>query len=188
VRIGLFGGTFNPIHNGHLNLAKEAKAKLNLDKVIFIPSYIPPHKSIDGLTGAEDRIRMIELAIGDTKGFEISRYEIEKKEKSYSINTVEYFKAKYPDDTKLFFLIGEDSSDGLASWKDANKLFKLCRFVAFNRPGFQGKEHPGVKKVNIEPLDISSTRIRKAVKDKKSTRALIPVAVEDYIKSKNLYK
>lgn len=189
MRVGLLGGTFNPVHNGHLNLAKAAKDRLKLDKVIFIPSYIPPHKKADNLIDAQERLRMIELAIKERADFEISRYEIDKKQISYTIDTVKYLKGSYPEDTEIFFLIGADSSGELKTWKDIDKLSRLCRFVVGDRPGFsRNSEHPWLEKIEITATDVSSSQIRRRIREGKKISGLLPKAVEDYIRTNNLYK
>lgn len=189
MRTGLFGGTFNPIHNGHVSLAQGAKEQLKLDRVIFIPAFIPPHKSSNELADAGDRFRMIELAIAGRPGFEISRFEIEKEAKSYSIETLKYFKASYPEDAEFFFLIGADALKGLSDWKDIDKAFELCKFAVCNRPGFQeDSRYPDIEKIDIADVDISSTQIRKRIKKGESIKGLLPQTVESYIKEKNLYK
>lgn len=189
MRIGLFGGTFNPVHNGHIALAEGAIKGLKLHKIIFIPAYIPPHKSTQGLIGAQQRFKMVELAAGRRPGFEVSRFEIDEKETSYSVKTLEHFKKDYPADTEFFFLIGADSLKGLTAWKDINKVLRLCRFGVCNRPGFPTDiRYPKVERFNIKPSYISSTDIRERIKTHRPVKGLMPAAVEDYIIKNNLYK
>jgi len=189
MRVGLLGGTFNPIHNGHIVLAEEALRQLSLDKVIFIPTFIPPHKDPTKLIDAQHRLKMIELAIGANPKFEISRCEIERGQKSYSIDTVEYFKKSYPEGTEFFFLIGADNFKKLDKWRDINRLLTLCRFIVADRRGFsEGLKYPGVERIKITPVDISSTEIRRRIKSARPITRLLPKAVEDYIISNNLYK
>lgn len=189
MRIGLLGGTFNPIHNGHLNLAEEAKRTLKLDKIIFIPAYIPPHKGADNLIDAEVRFRMIELAIGGRGDFEILRYEIDKRQICYTIDTVEYLKDSYPEDTEIFFLIGADSLGELDTWKDIEELSKLCRFVVCDRPGFSKiLKYPWLERIDITPIDVSSSQIRRRIREGRDITGLLPKAVEDYIRRNSLYK
>ena len=189
MRIAIFGGTFNPIHKGHIFLANQAKKSLQLDKVIFIPAYIPPHKKSDGIISSDKRFSMIRLAVWGNPYFGVSRYEIDRKEKVYSVETVRHFKSVLPKDTKLFFLIGADSLKGLDKWKDSKKLFNLCEFAVFSRPGFSlGKETQGIRAMKIDALDISSTQVRELIKQGKSIRALVPQTVAAYIKRRGLYK
>ena len=189
MRIAIFGGTFNPIHKGHMCLAKQAKKALKLDKIVFVPAYIPPHKSSQGVIGADKRFHMIELAISGKPDFSVSRYEINKKKKVYSVETVAYFKKVFPKNTQLFFLAGADSLKGLSRWKKSDRLIGLCEFVAFSRPGFElDTKTPRIKTINMTALDISSTCVRECIKKDKSITGLVPKAVADYIKQKSLYR
>ncbi|UCD55099.1 MAG: nicotinate-nucleotide adenylyltransferase [Candidatus Omnitrophota bacterium] len=187
-RIGILGGTFNPVHNAHLHIAKQALKKLHLDKIIFIPAYIPPHKKIYGNITATDRIHMLRLAIKSEKRFAISLYEIRKKGKSYSIKTIRFLKKKYGKRTGLFFLIGADSLKGLPGWKDAGGLLKLAQFVVVPRPGFAVKNRvPGILKIDIPKKDISSTKIRRLLREKEPIKRFVPKRVYRYIKEHKLY-
>lgn len=189
MRIGLLGGTFNPIHNGHLKLAEEAHSKLKLDKVIFIPAFLSPFKYAHDLIDAEDRYKMVELVIGGRSDFEISRYEIDKKGISYTIDTVRYFRNSYPEDTKFFFLIGADTVSELKDWRDIEELSMLCRFVVCDRPGFiKDSNYPWLESIDITLTDVSSTEIRRRIREGQEISELLPKAVEDYIRENNLYK
>ena len=187
-RIGILGGTFNPVHNAHLHIAKQSLKKLRLDKVIFIPAYMPPHKKIYGNVATNDRIRMLRLALKDEKRFAILLYEIRKKGKSYSIKTIRFLKRRYGKRARLFFLIGADSLRGLPRWKDAGGLLRLAQFVVVPRPGFAMRSPaPGILKVYIPKKDISSTKIRRMLKEGKSIKAFVPEKVYRYIEEKELY-
>lgn len=189
MRIGLLGGSFNPVHNGHIAIAKAALKELDLDRVLFIPVYIPPHKGAEGLIDAQGRYRMLELAAEKEPKFEISRYEIDKKQVSYSIDTLRYLKGAYPTGTEFFFLIGSDSLNELDTWKDIEQLKRLCRFAVCHRPGFDTDEGAaGIVKIEMEPFDISSTQIRSYVKEGRPIKGLLPEKVEEYIEGKRLYK
>jgi len=189
MRIAIFGGTFNPIHKGHMFLAKQAKKTLKLDKVVFVPAYIPPHKSSQGIIDADKRFHMIELAISGKPNFTVSRYEIDKKKKVYSVETAAHFKKVFPKGTQLFFLTGADSLKGLDKWKDADKFFDLCEFVVFSRPGFGlGTKELRIRAIEINALDVSSTQVRARIKKDKSITDLVPKLVADYIKHKRLYR
>jgi nicotinate-nucleotide adenylyltransferase len=191
MRIAIFGGTFNPIHKGHMFLARQAKRALNLDKIIFVPAYIPPHKKSNDIIDARQRLRMIELAISGRACFDISKYEIDKKEKVYSIQTVRHFKRFFPRGTELFFLIGADSLKGLDKWKESHKLFDLCEFAVFSRPGFKLSGFQSkfcISKIKIDALDISSTQVREFINQGKSISRLVPKPVKDYINRKGLYR
>src|SRR3989338_3249134 len=120
MRIGILGGTFNPIHIGHLILAEEACFKLKLDKLIFVPTFIPPHKDMEPEMHPQDRLKMVQIAIEDNPSFEVSRFEIDSKKKSYSIDTLKEFRRIYGDDAELYFITGSDSLKDLFSWKDIN--------------------------------------------------------------------
>lgn len=188
MRIGILGGTFNPVHNGHLYIAKQALKKLHLDRVIFIPTYIPPHKKIEGRVKANDRLHMLRLAIKGKEKFTISLYELRKRGKSYSIKTARYIKKKYGKFSKIFFLTGSDSLAELKSWKNIAKLMDMLEFVVLSRPGFKIKKGSlNILKINIPGKDISSTRIRRLLTEKKSIKGLVPKEVFNYIKKKNLY-
>ncbi|NQT90271.1 MAG: nicotinate-nucleotide adenylyltransferase [Candidatus Omnitrophica bacterium] len=189
MRIGILGGSFNPVHSGHLNLAEDARRILDLEKVVFVPAYEPPHKSPDLLIDCEDRFRMLELAVRKNPAFEVSRYEIEKKTKSYTIETIEYLKEFYTADAELFFLIGADSLKELDTWKDVDRLSRLCHFVVCDRPGFsKDTKYPWVEAIEIRPVDISSTQIRKMVKAGEDIGEFVPQAVSDYISKNTLYR
>jgi nicotinate-nucleotide adenylyltransferase len=187
-RIGILGGTFNPIHSGHLNLARHAKKALSLDKVVFIPAYMPPHKKIEGSTSPADRLNMISRAIRNEKDLTLSLYEIKRRRKSYSIDTLEYFRKKYGSGAKLFFIIGADSLTGIHSWRHINKALKLAQFVVCGRPGYSLKNCPRpINKIDIPEKDISSTEIRRLLKKGKPIKGLVPAAVERYIRRRRLY-
>jgi len=187
-RIGILGGTFNPVHNGHLHLAGCAVRKMRLDKVIFVPAHIPPHKRMSGGATAQDRLKMLLLATAGKKKFEVSRYELEKRGTSYSIRTALHLEKKYGKKTKFFFLIGADSVPGLSKWKKIGALRKIVRFAAAPRADYRvGPEGAGTIKLNIPKKNISSTIIRQFIKRKKRIGRFVPAGIEKYIKRRNLY-
>ncbi|MFH1779046.1 MAG: nicotinate-nucleotide adenylyltransferase [Candidatus Omnitrophota bacterium] len=189
MRIGILGGTFNPIHLGHLVLAEEAKEKLNLDKIIFVPAYIPPHKKGEAIAEASDRLKMVELAIKGNPYFETSTFEMDAKATSYSVETLKGFKKRYGEDTKLFFITGADSLGELFSWKELDEIFKLSQFIVANRPGYDIANVPKeIEAVTITSLEISSSQIRRKIRENKSIRYLVPESVREYIIAKGLYK
>ena len=189
MRIGVLGGTFNPIHIGHLILANEALSKLKLDKIIFVPSYMPPHKNVEGEIKPADRLKMVELALEDNPAFEVSNFEIGRKRTSYSIDTLKEFRAKYGQDAQLYFITGSDLLKDLFSWKNVNDIFKISKFIVANRAGYPVKEVPKeVETVVITPIEVSSEDIRRRLKAGKSIRYLVPEKVRSYIIDRKLYK
>ena len=189
MRIGILGGTFNPIHIGHLILAEEALVKLNLDKVVFVPTYMPPHKSVEGNIKPADRLKMVELAIADNPAFAVSDYEVGSKKTSYSIETLKEFRARYGEDAQLYFITGSDLLKDLFSWKNVNDIFKMSKFIVANRPGYPVKEVPKeVETVVITPIEVSSEDIRRRLKAGRSIRYLVPEKVRGYILEHDLYK
>lgn len=134
-RIGLLGGTFNPIHNAHLAIARQAREMLELDRVVMIPSGDPPHKPSSGLASAKDRYEMVRLALASDPYLAISDVEVRRSGKSYSIDTVRLLQQEYGSDTKLHFLIGLDAFLEFATWREPQTLLTLCSFVILSRPG-----------------------------------------------------
>ena len=135
-RIGILGGTFNPIHMGHLIMAEEVCKHHHLSKVIFIPTYIPPHKYTDDLTDARHRYQMAKEAINKNDKLEVSDLEIKRKGRSYTIDTIHEILGHYGEECEVFLIIGADSLNELELWKDIKKLSQLCHFVIVNRAGF----------------------------------------------------
>ena len=201
IRIGILGGTFNPIHNGHMVIAEEVYKHHNLTKVLFIPANIPPHKQAEDLADARHRYQMVKEAISENDIFEVSDIEIKRKGKSYTIDTVQNILNSYGKDCEIFLIIGSDSLIELELWNDIKKLSQLCHFVIVNRPGFSvdipgsltdtiGKDKVQVLSklsVQISPIDISSTDIRKRLREGAGIENLVPPCVCAYIKKHNLY-
>ncbi|MDP8213411.1 MAG: nicotinate-nucleotide adenylyltransferase [Candidatus Zapsychrus exili] len=188
-RIGILGGTFNPIHIGHLAIAQWTHEKLKLDKVIFVPTSLPPHKSSRGVIDAKTRYKMVELAIEDNPHFEVSDFEIKKGGKSYSIDTIRYFSEKFTKNTKLYFIIGEDCLSTLHKWKDVKELNSLASFAVVNRPGVKPcKPKIAVRSIFMPGIDISSSYVRKCSTAHKTFKYFLPEKVEKYIKRNKLYK
>ncbi len=189
MKIGILGGTFNPIHLGHLVLACEVKHKLSLDKVVFIPANLAPHKEEKDLIDASHRLKMVKLAVAGNPDFEVNDMEIKRKGKSYSIDTIKALSEQYPSSFKLFFILGSDALNYLDSWKDVQELMKLAKFVVASRPNYPLKDMPkGVLPVVIESLDISAFRIRQRIKLDEPVRYLLPEKVYSHILKNNLYK
>ena len=193
-RYGIFGGTFNPPHIGHSIFAENVREQLHLDKIIFIPSGIPPLKDGKEIIAAKHRLHMANIAFGKDKNFEVSYIEIkETTEKSYTINTLIKLKELYQDDyVKLFLILGIDNLISFPKWKEPEKLFSLSEVVIINRPGYDLKNADSeyskkVKFINVPDLDISSSMIRDYIAHKKSIKYLVLPEVEKYIKENNLY-
>lgn len=188
-RIGILGGTFNPIHIGHLTIAQMVCEQLKLDKVLFVPSNLPPHKSGKGVVSPKDRAHMIRLAVRGNSHFQVSDFEIKKKGKSYSIDTVSYFRDLYPRGTKLFFIIGSDLLPTLHTWKRINEIQEIVTFAAVHRPGFKGKKSKiKVKPITIPGLQTSSSYVRQRMISGKTVKYLVPDNILRYIEDKKLYR
>lgn len=187
-RLGILGGTFDPIHLGHLRMAQVVLEKMKLNQVVFVPSNLPPHKSAAGLSPGGERLYLARLAIQGNPNFTVSSFETERKGKSYSIDTVRHF-AKTPPKAKLFFIIGYDAFTALHKWKAMEEILKMTEFVVVNRPG-NFKKHGRIKhhSVVMPGMDISSSSIRQLVKQGKSIRYLVAEAVRGYIEKNRLYK
>jgi len=187
MKIGILGGTFNPIHIGHLILADEVREKLSLDKVIFVPTYIAPHKQNSAVAAASDRLKMVKSAVKDNKFFQVSDIEIKRKGLSYTVDTVKAFNKKFPGD-ELYFVTGSDLLKYLDEWKDFRELISLVKFVVATRPGYPLENIPSyVQRVSIRAVDVSAFEIRDCAKNGKSFRYLVPEAVFEYINKKRLY-
>lgn len=190
--MGIFGGTFDPIHFGHLILAEELKEELSLNKVIFVPSANPPHKENPHLSEAKDRLMMTQIAIQHNPFFVLSDLELKKGGKSYTIETVNQFKDLYPK-SELYLLLGSDVLRELHLWREPKRIFEQIKVVIAKRPGFDkiDPQNSYVKKSQVIPingLNISSTQIREKVRAGKSIRYLVPPGVEEFIQAKSLYK
>jgi nicotinate-nucleotide adenylyltransferase len=187
-RICLFGGTFDPIHNGHLQIAEEARRRFHLDVVLFVPAANPPHKDAAGLTSFEDRFRMVELACKPYTAFVPSRLE-EDERRSYTIDTLERFTEQISANDELFFLIGSDAFAELRTWKRWEHVIKLTCFIVVSRPAVE-YDIPGgasVKRLDGLELPVASTSIRARLGAGEPTPEL-PVAVRQYIDENGLYK
>ncbi len=195
MKTGLFGGTFDPIHNGHIKVAQAAKNSLGLDRVIFIPAGAPPHKTDKKVSDKEHRLSMTRLA-AEAVGAEVSDWEIRQDKKSYSVDLVRHFKETLPDD-ELFFIIGADSFRDLPLWYQYRELLSMCAFLVVSRPDvpketllskYVGDETPPrVFFLDDILVDISSTEIRKTVADGGEIERLVPPGVLTYIKTHKLY-
>jgi nicotinate-nucleotide adenylyltransferase len=188
LRIGIFGGTFNPIHLGHMAMAQKAMEKCRLSKVIFVPTALPPHKKIARLASARHRYHMVALAIKGNPRFEISDYEIQKGGKSYTIDTVRHFQRALPRGAKVFFIIGEDNLAALDTWKNIDDILEIVTFIVVNRPGFKNKQKKiPFQSVNMPGMDISSSYLRRGIVQGKTIKYLVPENVLEYIEKHQLY-
>jgi len=188
MKIGILGGTFNPIHIGHLILAEEVREKLGLDKIIFVPTHLPPHKDAINIASANSRLKMLKLAIKGNKHFMVSDIEIKRPGRSYTIDTIKEFKNKYPND-EFYFIIGSDLVKYIEAWKDLSEIIKMVKFIAATRPGYPLEKIPEyIQKLGIRAVDISGFSVRDCIKENKSFRYLVPEAVFNYINKNKLYR
>jgi len=156
--------------------------------VVFVPAFMPPHKNSTEIISAKDRLEMVRLATEDNPAFEVSKFEIDSKKKSYSIDTLKEFRGIYGENAELCFITGSDSLKDLFSWKNINDIFKISKFIVANRPGYPMKDVPKeVDTVVITPIEVSSLDIRKRLMEGRSIRYLVPEKVRKYIQEHKLY-
>lgn len=183
--LGIMGGTFDPIHMGHLAVAEQARDVLGLDAVVFMPAGRQPYKIDQDQLAAEKRLEMCRLALSDNENFDVSPLEVEREGITYTIDTLKTVRAHYPSNVKLYFIAGADSIATLADWKDARELSGLASFVGINRPGTKLIGDKAIKKslqeagftvefIHAPSLDISSTDLRRRIAQGGSIRYLIP--------------
>jgi nicotinate-nucleotide adenylyltransferase len=188
MKIGILGGTFNPIHMGHLILAEEVLQKIGLNKVIFVPANIPPHKDNGEIIPASHRLKMLRLAIRGNPHFSVSDIEIKRGNISYTIDTIKEYNKLYHGH-ELYFIIGSDMIKYLFEWKDLKEIISLVKFIVATRPGYPLENLPDyMSTIDILAVDISAFQIRQCIKQKRSFRYLVPDAVRNYILKKGLYK
>ena len=211
-RIGVMGGTFNPIHMGHLRSAEEVLEGFGLDKVLFIPAFEPPHKEVDGMIGGDVRLRMVELAVADNPRFEASNMETARGGKSYTVETLRELKAQ-SDGAEVTLIIGSDSYNDIATWCEYEDIFTLSDIAVVARPGAEAKKPADTVPVEVARkfwydenskgyassyggtvffpsttmVDISSTKVRELVRAGASIRYLVPDAVARFISDEGLY-
>ncbi len=187
-RLGILGGTFDPIHLGHLAMAQIVLEKMKLDKIFFVPCQLPPHKSARGVTPAFHRYEMVHRAIQGNPGFAVSPFEIEKPGKSYTIDTVRYFSGFFPG-ARLFFIVGFDSFVTLKDWRKIEEILKIVDFVVVNRPGsFHNRQAIKHHTIVMPGMDVSSSYIRQCLRQQKSIRYFVPQGVLRYIENHKLYQ
>jgi nicotinate-nucleotide adenylyltransferase len=197
-RFGVLGGSFDPIHAGHLHIARQACLRLALDKVVFVPAGDPPHKLDQALTDPEHRFEMVRLALAQEPCFGISRIDIDRPGPCYSVDTVRLLQERWGPEVRIYFLIGADSLVDLPTWYQPRRLLELCQVVAIGRPGYEvdltalERRFPGAPPVllleHVPPIDVSATEIRRRVSAGASIEGLVPPAVADYIEAHRLYR
>ena len=195
--LGVMGGTFDPIHYGHLLMAEEARQAFALDEVVFVPNGRPAHKKAYLVSSPEDRYAMTRLATASNSHFSASRMETDRVGVSYTIDTLREFRALYPELVQLYFITGADAVLEILTWHEYSQLVRECRFIAVTRPGFvlerlsEITDAAFLSRVSFLPipgLEISSTDIRRRVHDGRSIRYLTPEQVESYIQQHGLYR
>ena len=215
MNIGLFGGTFNPFHNGHIEIIKPVRNKFKLEKIFFIPSATPPHKPDINLASANDRFKMVSTSLKDSRFFFASNKELTREGPSYTIDTINEFKQEYDKSTNFYLLMGSDAFLDITTWKQKDKIFQNISIIVMLRGLWENYDsitsfidqhiskeyifnkadncfhHTTQHKIlifNVPKIDISSTTIRKRIKDNKPINTLVPENVEKIIKTKGLYK
>ena len=191
------GGTFDPIHVGHLILAEQARERFGLEKVLFVTAATPPHKLAEPVSDVADRLEMTRLAVADNDLFECSTIEIERGGPSYTIDTVKRVVELYGPGAEVYLLIGADEGRDLMKWREPYEIQRLAKIVVANRPGLPVSDvigilpeefASGITPLEMPGVDISSTDLRERVRSGRSVRYLVPRAVEEYIWSKGLYR
>ena len=197
-RLGIMGGTFDPVHYGHLVAAEMARSEFDLGKVLFIPSGIPPHKMRRDISAAKLRYEMVEMAIRDNPEFDLSAVEIERKGPSYTVETLRLIHRSWPEH-ELYFITGTDALLEIFSWREAEEILTMIQFIGAARPGFDAsdfllkvqQEHPEtqgrIHYLEVPALAISSTDIRARVSQGQPIRYLLPESVRLFIQQHGLY-
>jgi nicotinate-nucleotide adenylyltransferase len=214
MRTGLFGGTFDPIHWGHLRSAEEVREAFELDRILFIPASIPPHKNGQTRTPARHRLEMVRLAVAKNPRFAVSTVEISRPGVSYSVDTIRYFVKKQRSGDSLYFIIGLDAFREIGTWKDFDGIFSLCNFIVTSRPGtrdanllkgtsvavrrlfcydfkekiYRHRSGRSLSFLKLTDFAVSGSDIRERVKSGKSIRYLVPSTVEAFIRKNKLYQ
>jgi nicotinate-nucleotide adenylyltransferase len=198
LRVGIFGGTFDPVHQGHMIIAEQVMSELRLDRVVFVPGGIPPHKEASSVrANAEDRFAMVEAAVADNERFSVDRVEVDAGRPMHSVETVGILKERSPDD-EWFFITGADEVSNLLAWKEPDRLLEQVVMVAATRPGYDLSklEHLEAALGNFDRIfpvectrvDISATGIRRRMLQGKSIRYLVPEGVYGIIEQRRLYE
>lgn len=196
-RIGVLGGTFDPPHYGHLAIAEEARVRLNLERVLFVPAREPPHKPGRPISPVEDRLAMVQAAIADNPAFTLSRVDVDRPGPSYTVDTMALLQAQLGSDAQLYLIIGMDSLRDLPTWHQPARLLDLCHIVAVSRPGYScdmaalARLLPAVTTrvilIDGPALDISATELQRRIRAGLPIRYQVPEPVRRYIYEKGLY-
>ena len=213
-RVGILGGTFDPVHNGHLAVAEAVRQALALSSILFVPAFLPPHKPTYAISPFAHRAAMLDLAVADRPGFFVSRLEAEREGPSYSIDTLRTLRQALGQDVQLFFIIGMDAFAEIHTWKANRELLDHASFVVIGRPdhcqqscgqtvaanfpgyafvealgSWQGNSgQGGIHPVAMAPIKVSSTEIREAVRQGRPISNRVPASVADYLKAQGLYR
>jgi nicotinate-nucleotide adenylyltransferase len=197
-KIGVLGGTFDPIHYGHLAAAEEARVRVDLEKVLFVVAGLPPHKLDEEVTPVEHRLAMVQIGIASNPYFELSRVDVDRSGPSYTVDTLSILHEKWGQGTEVFFILGIDSLLEVPTWHQPERLIKLCRLVAVARPGFEvdmsqlEDSIPGISSrveiIDMPEVDISSSDLQRRVKEGLPIRYQVPESVEGYIREHRLYQ
>jgi nicotinate-nucleotide adenylyltransferase len=198
MRVGIFGGTFDPVHHGHMIIAEQVMDELKLERVIFVPGGIPPHKEASSVrASAEDRYEMVEAAVESNERFSVDRVEVDAGRPMYSVDTVRIFAERSPE-TDWYFITGADEVSNLLAWKEPDRLLEQVVMVAATRPGYDlsslGHLEAGLRNfdrifpVECTRVDISATGIRRRILQGKSIRYLVPEGAFEIIEEKGLYR
>lgn len=214
MRWGIFGGSFDPVHLGHLRCAEEVRELMRLDRIFFVPAGIPPHKPVEELTPFSHRYEMLKRAISGHPFFEVSDEEGKRMGVSYTVDTIDAWRKRYPEGPDLFFITGQDAFEDIRTWKEWERLIFSCNFVVMNRPGFTdldlnrvltptvaarfnlqaegncylGPQGYGIYLVRVTFLDIKARAIRQRIREGRSIAYLTPDSVIGYIEDNKLYK
>lgn len=197
-RLGIMGGTFDPIHIGHLACAEQAREAYGLDAVVFVPAGVPVYKKNAGVTPAAHRLAMCRLATRGNDSFDVSSLEIDRGGDTYTVDTLRQLRCHYPGNVELFFITGADAVRDIVKWRESAQVARLARFIAVTRPGYaldqvrldldQAQQHFQIDYLEVTSLAVSSSGLRQRVREGRSIRYLTMDAVRRYIESEQLYR
>ena len=192
-KIAIMGGTFDPIHMGHLLMAEIVRSDAGMDRVLFIPAGNPPHKRENEITSPEDRYQMTKLAIQDHSGFDVSRIEIDRPGYTYTVETLKMLEEQNDGTKEYYILLGADAFAYVPHWREAEKVIQQARFIVVQRPGYTVESPENLPEIHFQTafvplMDISSTMVRERIKEGRSIRYMVPESVRNYIESHDLYR